>query len=697
MDAPREKSPAELLATPVQYLKGVGPVRAELLERLGLRTAQEVLFFFPRDYQDMSELRSISDLDENASVSICGVVEETDLRDTGSGRSLLGVLVREGNYYLRALWFNQPYMRQRFPVGRRLLLSGTAKLNGGRWEMVHPKVEFLADDAAPPAGRILPVYALTEGLSQNHMRRIVEHVIELCTAAVPEAFPDEFLDAHQLWPIHAALPQIHNPAGPEALEQARRRFIFQELFVLQLALALRKQWLTVDAAAPPLPVDGKIDSRIRRLFSFRLTEDQERAIREITADLAREHPMNRLLQGDVGSGKTIVAVYAMLVAIAHGHQASIMAPTEILARQHYETFSRLLQQARVRMTLLTGALTAAQRKRILEKVAQGEIDLVVGTQAIVQSGVEFARLGLVVIDEQHKFGVRQRSALKQAGLAPHYLVMTATPIPRTMALSLYGDLEISTLREPPPGRQPVRSYLAEEHQRAKWWDFYRRKLREGRQGYVITPLVDESETIDAANVRQVFEDLKQDELRGFRLDLLHGRMTPDEKAAAMERFRAGQTQVLVSTSVVEVGVDVPNATVMTIEGGERFGLAQLHQLRGRINRGSHPGFLCVFAAPQTDESRQRLEAFVKTTSGFDLAEIDFQLRGPGDIFGSQQHGLPRFYVADLARDAAVLEEARQAAQQLVAADPKLRDPRHDRLRKMTMSRYGRALELGDVG
>ncbi len=697
MDASREKSPAELLATPVQYLKGVGPARAALLERLGLRTAQDVLFFFPRDYQDMSELRSITQLEENISVSVCGVVEETDLREIGSGRSLLGVLVREGNHYLRALWFNQPYMRQRFPVGRRLLLSGEVKLNGGRWEMVHPKVEFLADDAVPPAGRILPVYSLTEGLTQSHIRRIVEQVVELCTPAVPEAFPDEILDTHQLWPIHAALPQIHNPTSPAALEQARRRFIFQELFILQLALALRKQWLTVDAAAPPLPVDAKIDSRIRRLFTFRLTEDQERAIAEICADLAREHPMNRLLQGDVGSGKTIVAVYAMLAAIAHGHQATIMAPTEILARQHYDTLSRLLRNARVRMTLLTGALSPAQRKRILEKIAQGEIDLVVGTQAIVQSGVEFARLGLVVIDEQHKFGVRQRSALKQAGLAPHYLVMTATPIPRTMALSLYGDLEVSTLRDPPPGRQPVQSYLAEEHQRAKWWDFYRRKLCQGRQGYVITPLVEESESIDAANVQQVYEELKQGELQGFRLDLLHGRMGPDEKAAAMERFRSGQTQVLVSTSVVEVGVDVPNATLMTIEGGERFGLAQLHQLRGRINRGSHPGYLCVFASPSSENSRRRLEAFVSTTSGFELAEIDFRLRGPGDIFGSQQHGLPRFYVADLVRDSSVLEEARQAAQQLVAADPYLRDPRHARLRKMVLVRYGRALDLGDVG
>jgi ATP-dependent DNA helicase RecG len=697
MNVPREKTPAELLATPVQFLKGVGPARAQLLERLELHTAADVLFFFPRDYQDMSELCSIAALKEGALVSVCGVVEEVDQRDSKEGRSLVGVLIRDGNYYLRALWFNQPHMVQRFQRGRRVLFSGVGKMNGGRWEMSHPRVEHLTDDAAPPAGRILPVYSLTEGLNQHQMRRIVENVVQSCAAAVPEALPNETLKERDLATIQIALPEIHNPTSRASLEQARRRFIFQELFVLQLALALRKQWLSVDAAAPPLPVDAKIDARIRRLFSFRLTDDQERAIAEIAADMARPHPMNRLLQGDVGSGKTVVAVYAMLAAVAHGCQAAIMAPTEILARQHFETFSRLLQQARVRITLLTGALTPAQRKRILEKISEGEIDLVVGTQAIVQSGVEFAKLGLVVIDEQHRFGVHQRSALKQAGLAPHYLVMTATPIPRTVALSLYGDLDVSTLREPPPGRQPVKSYLAEESQRAKWWDFFRRKLGEGRQGYVITPLVEESETIDAANVQQAFSDLSQGELKGFRLDLLHGRMTPEEKAAAMDRFRSGETQVLVATSVVEVGVDVPNATLMTIEGGERFGLASLHQLRGRISRGAHPGFLCVFASPQTDEARQRLDAFVNTTSGFDLAEIDFQQRGPGDIFGAQQHGLPRFYIADLQRDAAVLEEARQAAQALVAADPRLHDPKHERLRKLTLTRYGRALELGDVG
>jgi ATP-dependent DNA helicase RecG len=691
-----EKTPAEILATPVQYLKGVGPTRAENLERLGLRTVQDILFFFPRDYQDLSELRSIADLDEGVSVSVCGVVEETDLRETGSGRSVVGVLIRDANHFLRAIWFNQPYLRQRFEAGRRILVSGVVKMNGGRWEMVHPKVEFLDGNAAPPAGRILPIYSLTEGLNQQQVRRIVEGVVESSACAVPEAFSDDFLDAHNLWPIQAALSQIHKPTSRETLEQARRRFIFQELFILQLALSLRKHKQSTDAA-PPFVVDAKIDARIRRLFSFPLTSDQERAIAEITADMARDYPMNRLLQGDVGSGKTIVAVYAMLVAIACGYQTSIMAPTEILAGQHFETFARLLQNARVRSTFLTGGLTPAQRKGVSQQIAAGEIDLVVGTQAIVQGGIKFSKLGLVVIDEQHKFGVRQRSALKQAGLAPHYLVMTATPIPRTVTLSLYGDLDVSTLREPPPGRQPVRSYLAEENQRAKWWDFFRRKLRAGRQGYVITPLVEASDSVDAANVKQVFDDLSKKELHGFRLGLLHGRLTPEEKNIAMQDFRTGKTNVLVSTSVVEVGVDVPNATLMTIEGGERFGLAQLHQLRGRISRGTHPGFLCVFASPTTDEARQRLDAFVNTTSGFELAEIDFRLRGPGDIFGAQQHGLPRFYLAELSRDSDLLVEARLAAQNLVAGDPHLKDPKNERLLKLAMNRYGQALELGDVG
>ncbi len=695
MSAP-QRSPAEMLATPVQFLKGVGPDRAELLARLGLHAARDVLFFFPRAYEDMTELRAVPDLEEDKLQSVSGRVEETDMHAGSSGRSVVGVLLQSGDHFLRAVWFNQPFMRDRFRRGQRVMLSGKPKLHGLMWEMHHPKVTYLADDEEEPAGRILPLYPLTEGLQQYQMRRIVEAALPAYADCLDEVFPASFLEAHDLWPLHRALPQVHFPESHEALDRARRRFIYQELFILQLALALRRQ-AQGQRTAPALEATAKIDARVRRLFPFELTEGQQQAIDQIAADMGQTTPMNRLLQGDVGSGKTVVAVYAMLLAVAHGHQAALMAPTEVLARQHALTLDRLLAASRVRRGLLIGGLPGARRADLLRRIAAGEIDLVVGTQAVIQEDVQFARLGLVVIDEQHRFGVRQRATLRHAGPDPHYLVMTATPIPRTVTLTLFGDLDLSILRDSPPGRQRVHTYVAGDERRAKWWDFFRRKLAEGRQGYVVVPLVEESDQSAAASLEATYEALANGELEAFRLGLIHGRMSSTEKDEAMARFRQGDIQALVCTSVVEVGVDVPNATLMTIESAERFGLAQLHQLRGRISRGSHPGYCCAFAEPQTEESQQRLGAFEKSTDGFELAETDFRLRGPGELFGTRQHGLPPLRIADLSRDAALLDEARRDALALVAADSGLSAPEHTLLRRMTLVRYGQALELGDVG
>ncbi len=693
----QEPTPAETLVTPVQFLKGVGPQRAELLDRLGLRVATDVLFFFPRDYQDLTDLRDVADLEEGELQSVCGVVEDIELRGRGPGRSILGVLVRCSTGCIRAVWFNQAFMRDKFRYGQRVMLSGKPKTRGLAWEISHPQVQVLADDEDEPQGRILPVYPLTEGLQQWKLRRIVRGVVEACCELLDEVFDEAYLEAHDLWPIQRAIREIHFPTDQTSLDQARRRFVYQELFVLQLALALKRRQQHDQRLAPSLEGTAQIDARICRLFPFDLTPGQRQAIDEIARDMAQPLPMNRLLQGDVGSGKTVVALYAMLLAVAHGHQAVLMAPTEVLARQHALTLGRMLATSRVRRGLLSGGIPAAKRTELIERIAAGEIDLVVGTQAILQEDVRFAQLGLVVIDEQHKFGVRQRATLKHAGLDPHYLVMTATPIPRTVTMTLFGDLDVSTLSESPPGRQPVNTYLAGEDKRAEWWDFFRRKLREGRQGYVVAPLVEESEDIAAVSLDETFEALANGELEAFRLGLIHGRMSPAEKDAAMDDFRCGEIQVLVCTSVVEVGVDVPNATLMTIESGERFGLAQLHQLRGRISRGSYPGFCCVFADPASDESRKRLEAFVASTDGFELAEIDFALRGPGDLFGTRQHGLPPFRIASLPRDHELLLEARRDAQAAILADPGLAAPEHARLRRQMMTRYGKALELGDVG
>lgn len=692
---------AELLATPVDELRGVGPSRAPLLERLELRYARDVLFFFPRSYQDMSQLREISQLEEGQLASIVGVIDEVDFRPLKSGRTLLAVLVRQGTQYLRCLWYSQGFLREKFTAGRRIMVSGVPKLQGLRWEITHPRTQLLADDEDAPSGRILPVYGLTEGITQTQMRRIVQATVEKYSECLEEVFPSESLKKHDLLPIASAILEVHFPTNREQLENARRRFIYQELLVLQLALCWRKSKLQSQCVASPLPLDARIDARITRLLPFALTDSQRTVIDEIAADMGRDRPMHRLLQGDVGSGKTVVAMFAMLLAVAHGRQAALMAPTEVLARQHARTLADRLAASRVRIACVTGSMPAAERRATLQSIQQGEIDIVVGTHAIAAaaggSDLPFKRLGLVVIDEQHKFGVRQRAALKGAGENPHYLIMTATPIPRTISLTLFGDLEVSTLTGTPPGRQKVNTYCVGDERREGWWNFFRKRLGEGRQGYVIAPLVEDSERIEAQSVTSLYEKLTSKELAGIRCGMLHGKMSSTEKDEVLTRFEAGKLQVLIATPVVEVGIDVPNATLMTIEDGERFGLAQLHQLRGRVTRGQHPGFCCVFAQPATEESQQRLAAFTQSTDGFELAEIDFRLRGPGDLLGTKQHGLPPLRMADLVRDREILLKARADAQEMLAQSPELSDAAFAKLRRMVLVRYGQTLELGSVG
>ncbi|HTM53149.1 MAG TPA: ATP-dependent DNA helicase RecG [Pirellulales bacterium] len=689
-----ENAPSVELTTRVQFLKGCGAARAERLAALGIHTVRDLLFYFPRDYRDLTKLSSIEEFEEGQLASVSGTIEEAEISSRAAGRSVLGVLVRVGGDHLRAVWFNQPFLRDVYHRGQTVLVSGKPKRRSTRWEMVHPNVRVLDTDE-PPAGQLLPVYPLTEGLTERHVRQLVERALESCADALEEVFPPDMLAAKSLASISEAVRHIHFPPDHEALARARRRLVYQELLVLQLALALKRHEMHESRRAFALEPSAKIDSRIRRLLPFALTPGQNRAIEEIIADMGRDKPMHRLLQGDVGSGKTIVAVYAMLLAVARGAQVVLMAPTEVLARQHLETLDRLLAGSHTRLGLVAGGQTAKNRAETLASIASGEIQIVVGTQAVISGEIAFARLGLVIIDEQHKFGVHQRAALKRLAVSPHYLVMTATPIPRTISMTLFGDLDVTVLTDHPPGRQNVHTYLPTDDERPRWWEFVRKKIAEGRQAYVIAPVVEENE--ERASLSAMHESLANGELEAFRIGVVHGRMSPAEKQDAMEAFRRGDSQVLLATSVVEVGIDVPNATLMTIEGAERFGLAQLHQLRGRVSRGKFVGYCTLFTAARTTEADARLQAFVSSTDGFYLAEVDFALRGPGDLLGTKQHGLPPLRIADLVRDVEVLEEARADALELVRQDPELAKPEHARLRRMALARYGSVLDLGHVG
>ncbi len=706
------------LATPVQYLPGVGPGRADRLARLGLRTAQDVLFLLPRDYEHPAPPASVDDLREGQPASILGTITDAEIVSRTPGKSVFGAIVENESGAVRILFFNQPFRAEQLTFGRRVIISGTPKLNGLRMEFVHPQVTILDDKEDLPKPRILPIYPLTDGVKQSDLRRLTSETVRQLAEVLVEVMPDSLrqraadqlrsngIDVDgdgELPRIDVTLRLLHEPVDESALDAARTRLVFQELLVMQLALAMRRRKLTTDLQSPPLTPSAMIDARILNRFPFELTGDQRKAIKEISQDMARQFPMNRLLQGDVGSGKTVVAVYAMMLAAANGHQSVLMAPTEVLARQHYETLTETLAESRVRVGLLCGSLKPRERREVAEATAAGEVDLLIGTQALLYGGVEFKSLGLCVIDEQHKFGVAQRVSLRSGGIDPHYLVMSATPIPRSIAMTIFGDVDLSTLREKPPGRGKINTYLADDGWKDRWWNFVRGQIDEGRQAFVVAPRVSSTESMeddeneDVASVETVFEDLCNGPLSDYRVGLLHGRLPNEQKQSIMTSFSSGRLQVLVSTTVIEVGIDVPNATVMTILGAQRFGLAQLHQLRGRVSRSAHAGHVCVFTDGEgSPEEHERLRVFEQSEDGFELAEADFKLRGPGDMLGQKQSGLPPMRIADLSRDREILVVARAMAQAMIDEDPQLEAKELAELRRQVMHRYGKRLDLGDV-
>jgi ATP-dependent DNA helicase RecG len=678
-------------------LPGISAARLELLERLGLRTVGDLFFHFPRTYEDLNDVRSIAALSADGIQTVQGEVVEIEGRSLSDGRTVVSVVLSDdGTHCLEGVWFNQAFAAKRFRYGQRLSFSGKPKWYRDHWQMNNPRVQILDSEAAGEPG-IVPIYPLTEDLRPEQLRSLLRKSLDLYSSRLSDVLPVALRSQHD-WPrCDQALRDIHFPLTLTAATRGRRRFVYEEFLILQLALALRRREVRDEGRAPVLATTPAIDARIRRLFPFRLTADQDRAVAEVCRDLASEKPMQRLLQADVGAGKTAVAVYALLTTVANKHQAALMAPTEVLARQHAHTLDRYLAHSRVRRLLLTGVLTPAERRDALAALAAGDIDLVVGTQALVQEDVRFARLGLVVIDEQHKFGVHQRARFRRLGVDPHYLVLTATPIPRTVALTVFGDLDVSLIRQLPPGRQPVATRWELSNQREQIYARLREGMKQGRQGYLVCPLVEESATLDVKAATQTHAELRDGPFHDFRVGLLHGRQDEDTKAAVMESFRRHELDLLVCTSVIEVGVDVPNATLMVIEHAERFGLSQLHQLRGRISRGPVAGQCYLFAKPPSDEGRQRLRAFVRTTDGFALAEEDMKLRGVGEFFGTRQHGLGELRFGNLIADGDLLRQARKDAFALVAGDPGLRRPEHALLRAAVLERYGKTLDLAAIG
>jgi ATP-dependent DNA helicase RecG len=697
MNSPVDRNPHDQLTRPVQFAKGVGPKRAEILGKLGIRTAADLLFFFPRKYEDYSTLTSVDTFVENQPVCLVCVVDYIEQHETASGKKILYVLVESGGKFVRAIWFNQPYMSTHFSQGQRLVLRGKPRLNGMRWELVHPRVHWLKAGEDPSAESLQPVYRLTDGINQPALRGIIQQSVDELAPLVEDVFDQSHLECFGLCTIEEALRWIHSPANEEQMQQARTRLVFQELLLLQLALAIKKNQTTTRRAAPCLPINARIMSRIKRLFPFELSAQQELALEQITDDMAKPHPMNRLLHGEVGSGKTVVAFSAMMLAAAHGYRSILMSPSELLSQQHFRNLSQLLKNSRVRVALWTGSVSGAQRRETEEALAAGDIDIVIGTQAIVQSNLEIPNLGLVVIDEQHKFGVKQRAGLKLSGVDPHYLVMTATPIPRTIAMTAFGDLDITTLTRDATRQGEVNTYVGSEITRESWYEFVKKKLREGRQAYFIAPLVGGDDQDKWSSVERVYESLSNGAFEEFRLDLLHGRQSPEEKEASMLAFERGHTQMLIATNVIEVGIDVENATVATIDSAERFGLAQLHQMRGRVGRGRHPGYVCVFPSGDDENAMERLNLFEKVADGFELAEADLRLRGPGDFFGTRQHGLPPLRIADLIADTEILHRTREIAAGLIAEDAELSAACWKKMKSMIKNRYSKALQLADVG
>lgn len=663
----------------IRYLKGIGEKRAEFFQKLGISTVEDLLYHLPRGYEDRTDIREIADLIEGESVCVrvspAGGIRSFRAR---TGARVTQVSMTDGTGVLKVTWFHAPYVEKQLKSGEEWILFGKIGFRGRMPEMINPVMEHV-EKAGGMTGKIMPIYPCTAGLTQRNIREAVQNALHALEEPIPEILPEAVRKAYGLLDIEKAIYQVHMPESFADFEDARRRLVFEEFFVMQMGIGLAGEERKKGSA--PQFSDVKCIAEFAKMLPFDLTNAQKRVINEISADLRRDVPMNRLVQGDVGCGKTVVAAAVMFAAVQSGFQAAMMAPTEILAKQHYQTLSRLFAPWNIRVALLVGGQKAAERNEVLKGLAEGSIQIAVGTHALISGNVNFARLGLAITDEQHRFGVRQRSALTEKSENIHTMVMTATPIPRTLSLILYGDLDISLIDELPKGRKKIKTLAVGEEKREQVNRFLLSQMDEGRQVYFVCPLIEESEVIEANAVEDYLAVLQKGVCKGKRIAALHGRMKQSEKDAVMGQFLRGEIQALVSTTVVEVGVDVPNATVIVIENAERFGLSQLHQLRGRVGRGEWQSYCILFCASGGLLARQRMETMCQTDDGFRIAEKDLELRGPGEFLGTRQHGLPQMKIGDFMTDMEVLKEAQGAAATLLKHDPKLENSSFLPLRK----------------
>ncbi|MCT4508199.1 MAG: ATP-dependent DNA helicase RecG [Tepidibacter sp.] len=672
----------------LQYIKGIGPKKYKKLNKLDIYTLKDLIYYFPRQYEDRSKFKKIFNLQNEEKISIKGIITGFEKHEPKKKMIINKIQVRDDTGYIKLVFFNQKYIVNNFKVGDSIVAYGKVKKEYGKIELLNCEIEFDAK-LANSIGKIVPIYPLTYGVSNKELVNIIQSVLKNENLEIDEYIPKDIVDKNKMCDLNFAIRNIHNPENLQNLKVALYRLVYEEFLILQLGLLYLKSGV-VNKEGIKFEKNSKLEEIIKSL-QFSLTNAQRRSLDDILSDMCSNKVMNRLVQGDVGSGKTVVALLSLANVVLNSYQAAMMAPTEILAEQHFNSLNEILSKFDINIGLLVGSLTKKQKMDVLRKTKEGEIDILIGTHALIEDGVEFKKLGMVITDEQHRFGVRQRNKLSEKGDNPDILVMTATPIPRTLALILYGDLDISIIDELPPGRQVIDTFAVPKEKRLRAYDFVRSQIELGRQVYIVCPLVEESEVIKAKAAVDLLEELKTEHFSDLKLELLHGKMKASDKDEIMKKFKNGEIDILVSTTVIEVGVNVPNATLMIIENAERFGLAQLHQLRGRVGRGEHKSFCILIYGSKNEVTFERMKTMEQTTDGFKISEKDLEIRGPGEFFGTRQHGLPELKIANIFKHIKILKEAQKKAQNIIKEDEKLNLDKNKKLKKEIINRFEKKL------